>query len=281
MKKILIAVALFTNILFAQTVKFDLMPEGLHFMPIKSNMQESRIGILYFPDNANLKVDIGNNIDILGFNINNTKLTFGIEFMAYALSTNYQGRRLQIDALDGFFGGNGILSFPSENDKLFFRFRIIHNSAHFVDGHYDFGKDDWKNNIEPIPFTQDFGEITFAYVHDADAVQFRGINSVGYSSLVRPSLIKKWWGILGFEISYCLGRGFDKDINLFISSQAKLAGMPAYKLSYNNMLGVKFGNWNGQGVVFYFDYYSGNNYFSEYYYNRINKFGIGFLIDFN
>lgn len=280
MKKIILILIFVVNIIKAQNNSFELLPSGLHFMPLKSNMQESRLGILYFPDNANLKVDIGNNVDILGFNFDDSKLTFGMEFMAYALSTNYEGRRLQIDALDGFFGGNGVLSIRTELERLFFRFRIIHNSAHFVDGHYDFAKDMWKKNVTPIPFTQDFGEITFAYSRDFKKINSRANTSIGYSSLVRPSLIKKWWGNIGLELSYLINDDKNYNINLFISSQIKLAGMPSYKLNYNNMLGVKIGDWNDKGVVFYIDYYYGNNYFSEYYYNRIKKYGFGFFVDF-
>jgi len=282
MKKIILILLIALGKNFAQSIDFKLMPTGLHFLPLKANMQEARLGILYFPDNANLKVDIGNNIDLIELKLDETKVTFGIEFMAYALSTNYQGRRLQIDALDGFFGGNGTVSFPMNNDKLFFRFRIIHNSAHFVDGHFDFTKNEWKNNIEPIPFTQDFGEITTAFVGEYNKYGLRAYNSLGYSSLVRPSLIKKWWSNLGYELNYKLYENvnYTDEINLFVSSQVKLIGMPKYKLNYNNMIGVKFGNWNGKGVIFYLDYFIGNNYFSEYYYNRIRKFGIGFFVDF-
>ena len=282
MKKIFLIFLLFLSQMFAQETGFELMPMGLHFLPLKANMQESRLGILYFPDNANLKVDIGNNVDIIGLSFNDAKISFGIEFMAYALSTNYQGRRLQIDALDGFFGGNGTVSFLLNNDKLFFRFRIIHNSAHFVDGHFDFTKNIWKKNIEPIPFTQDFGEITSAYVHEKTNYGLKAFTSVGYSSLVRPSLIQKWWSTLGYELNYKIhvSEKSNSEINVFLSSHIKLIGMPKYKLNYNNMIGVKFGSWDGKGVVFYLDYYIGNNYFSEYYYNRIKKFGIGFFVDF-
>lgn len=280
MKKIILIFIFMVNFIIAQNISFEILPHGLHFMPLKSNMQESRLGILYFPENANLKVDIGNNVDIIGFNYKKSRLTFGMEFMAYALSTNYQGRRLQIDAVDGFFGGNGILSIHTDFDQIFFRFRIIHNSAHFVDGHFDFEKNIWKKNVAPIPFTQDFGEITFALQRDYKKINFRGNTSLGYSSLVRPALIKKWWGNAGIELSYLISDNKDYKINLFLSSQVKIAGMPKYKLNYNNLLGLKFGDWNGKGVVFYLDHYFGNNYFSEYYYRRIEKFGIGFFVDF-
>jgi len=281
MKKIFLLTIFFASQIIPQSGKLIFLPDGLNILPFKANMQEARLGILYFPDNANLKVDIGNAVDILGYNFDDDKFAMGIEFMAYALSTNYQGRRLQIDALDGFFGGNASLSIPCENGNLLFRFRIIHNSAHFVDGHYDFKNDRWSKNIYPIPFTQDFGEITSAYHTNFEMHEFKYYGSIGYSSLVRPSLIKKWWANIGWEFYFKVTDNFfEKPVNVFVANQIKLVGMPKYKLNYNNMLGIKLGEVEAKGVVFYFDYYLGNNYFSEYYYNRIKKFGIGFFVDF-
>ena len=46
------------------------------------------------------------------------------------------------------------------------------------------------------------------------------------------------------------------------------------------MAGLKFGDWDGKGLVFYMSYYIGANPFSEYYSNRIEKFGIGFFVDY-
>ena len=264
--------------------QFSFAPAGLHFMPLKANMQEARIGVLYFPDNANLKVDIGNNIDLLGFTWKNekVKLTFGIEFMAYALSTSFQGRRLQIDALDGFFGGNVSLSKMMNDNCVQMRFRVIHNSAHLVDGSYDSSKKEWKNNAEPIPFTRDFGEITIANEHHAKNYLLRYYGGVAYSTLVRPNEIKKFSLAAGFELSSnkILGKIFDKATNLFCAYQLNVHGIPNYAGDNHLMAGIKFGDWNNKGVVIYFSYFAGNNYFSEYYFQKIKKIGIGFLIDF-
>ncbi|MCB0747265.1 MAG: hypothetical protein KDC90_07355, partial [Ignavibacteriae bacterium] len=142
-----------SNQIFSQgkSLEFEFLPSGIHILPLKANYDEARIGILYYPKNGNLKVDIGNNIDLFAFNfpLSKSKITLSIEFMAYALSTNYEQKRLQIDALDGFFGGNVVFSKNYNDGKLISRFRIIHNSAHLVDGHYDDQNDEWMNNSRP------------------------------------------------------------------------------------------------------------------------------------
>ena len=110
----------------------SLFPSGSHFRPLLSNTQEAHFGVLYFSESANLKVDIGNSVDVINFSFPKDKLrlTIGIDFFAYAYSTSFKGNRLQIDALDGFFGGNAILSKNYDSGRFVTRFRIIHNSAH-------------------------------------------------------------------------------------------------------------------------------------------------------
>ncbi len=268
--------------IFPQVNNFEFLPQSLHFLPIKANNEEARIGVLYYPKNGNLKVDIGNNIDLLAFYFPNSKLTFSIEFMAYALSTNYEQKRLQIDALDGFFGGNMAFSKSYENGKLISRFRIIHNSAHLVDGHFDTDKNQWMNNDKPIPFTKDFGELLFGYQFLENFGTLRTYSAISYSTLIRPKILEKWNSYFGFEISSnkILDKFLEKDVNIFLATHFSLEGNPKYQLNYNNLLGAKFGTWDEKGIVFYLSYFYGSNPFSEYYSKRVNQFGIGFFIDF-
>lgn len=271
---------------YAQTDNFEFtfIPSGLNIMPLKANMQEARIGVQYFPDNANLKVDIGNSIDLLGFSWQKEKvrLTFGIDFTAYALSTGFQGRRLQIDALDGFFGGNASLSKSFDKNLLQLRFRIIHNSAHMVDGHYDFVKNEWMDNTSPIPFTRDFGELTLSHIVNSSNYVLRYYTGAAYSTLIRPDFLKKWSFSAGFELSSdkIFGNVFAKPTNLFLAYQIDFRGLPAYSGNNNLLAGIKFGTWSEKGIVLYLNYFAGNNYFSEYYYRKVEKLGIGFFIDF-
>jgi hypothetical protein len=73
---------------------------------------------------------------------------------------------------------------------------------------------------------------------------------------------------------------FDEPTNLFIASQFNIVGTPHYKLNTNFMGGLKFGEWDGKGLVLYLSYYLGSNPFSEYYTKRVKQFGVGFFVDF-
>jgi hypothetical protein len=281
--KIFLLLILFSQIILSQESNYELFPEGQNFMPLKANHQEARFGILYYPDNGYLKVDIGNSSDLFAISFrDNDRFSLAIDFMAYALSTNYAGKRLQIAVLDGFFGGHAAYRLSFDNRNLLFRFRIIHNSAHFVDGLWDSGGDDWIGEDRPIPFTQDFGEITVAdeLIFNFGLIKYYG--SVAYATLVRPAELEKWSANFGLEINsdQILGKVLQKPVNLFFATHNVFAGKPKYKLSTNNMLGVKFGNWYGKGLLFYLSYYYGNHKFSEYYFKRVSQFGIGFSVDF-
>lgn len=252
-------------------------------MPLKANHQEARLGILYYTENGFLKVDIGNSSDLFAISfMDNDKLTLAIDFMAYALSTNYAGKRLQIAVLDGFFGGHAAYRLSFDNRNVLMRFRIIHNSAHFVDGLWDNSSDDWIGDDDPIPFTQDFGELTVADEHLLSFGNLKYYGSVAYATLVRPAELEKWSFSCGLEISSdkIFGNVLHKPVNLFFASHNAFAGKPEYKLSTNNMFGVKFGEWYGKGLLLYLSYYYGNHKFSEYYFKRVSQFGIGFNVDF-
>ncbi|MCB0730479.1 MAG: DUF1207 domain-containing protein [Ignavibacteriae bacterium] len=286
-KFLAIFVLFFSTFINSQNISqnsVQLFSPGLHFLPFKANYQEARLGILYYTSNANLKVDIGNNVDLVRINLPVSKsiISLSVEFMGYALSTSYKGNRLQIDALDGFFGGNVAFSKEYEEGKLISRFRIIHNSAHLVDGHYDRNLDKWINDDEPIPFTRDFGELTLGYQFYPDFGIIRTYGTAAYSTLVRPSEIQKWSSYFGYEIAFdkIIEQTFGVKTNLFLANQFNLVGTPKYQLNSKFMSGVKFGEWDGKGLVLYLSYYTGANPFSEYYSQRIQKFGIGFFIDF-
>ncbi|MFO7448359.1 MAG: hypothetical protein R6W90_18510 [Ignavibacteriaceae bacterium] len=262
---------------------FEFLPPGLNFMPLKANNQEAKIGVLYHTATTNLKVDIGNNIDLFGYNFpqSSARLTAGIEFLAYALSTSYKGNRLQIDAVDGFFGGNLSYSqISGDGDKVLVRLRIIHNSAHFVDGHYDAATKQWIDNLEPNPYTEDFGELTAGHQLNFNKTIFKYFGGFSYSTLIRPSDLNRYNFHAGFELAYPFGKLAGKDENIFLANYINTDGIGEYIINQQTMLGVKFGNWEEKGILLYLSYYTGGDIFGSYYKRKISKFAVGFSVDF-
>jgi hypothetical protein len=275
----------FAPLLFSQ-IRFEFLPDGLNFLPLRANSQEAKLGVLYYPENANLKVDIGNTMDLLSFQFpeSKSKLNFGIEFMAYASVIGYEQLRLQIDAVDGFFGGNATFSKPINENLLSVRFRFIHNSAHLVDGNYwvhPYPRG-WSKPGGPIPFTRDFAELIAANSINSENYNLRYYGGGAFSLRIRPDILKRFSATAGFEINSdkIIGNLFDKPVNVFLAHNISYAGLPDYSFTNQSQLGVKFGNWESKGILFYFSFYSGNNMFSEYFDERINKVGFGFAVDF-
>jgi hypothetical protein len=270
-------------IVYPQASNFELFPSGLNFAPLKANNRDAKIGLIYIPENNNMKIDIGNNIDLISFQLSESeRLTAGIEFLAYALSTSYQGKRLQIDAVDGLFGGN--ISYSKKiDDKMFSgRFSIIHNSAHLVDGHWDFHNDRWIDNYRPVPYAKDFAELVVAYNYNTDFVSIRPYTGLEYAFLIRPSDIKRFNLESGFEIALTklLQPLFGKSKVIFFAHNFSLGGITSFRGSNNSMFGIKFGNWFEKGLLIFVSYYEGYDVFHSYYKRRVERFGLGFSVDF-
>ena len=202
--------------------------------------------------------------------------------MAYALSTSFSGKRLQIDAEDGFFGGNLSYSRIIDDNKILLRFRIIHNSAHLVDGHYDTSTESWIDGRGPTPYTEDFGEITAAHQLSFNSALFKYYGGLSYSTLVRPFDLKRYNFLLGFEfvLNDIFGKIADKGTEIFLASHVNTYGTESYSLSQQTMLGLKLGDWENKGIVLYLSYYTGRNIFGTYYDKTSSRFGIGFSVDY-
>ena len=260
---------------------FEFNPPGLHVAPLRANSEEPRVGVSKFTDAAEMRVDVGNSIDIVSWEdpSSGIRVTAGIDFMAYALTTGAEGLRLQIDAIDGLFGGNLSFSKTDGDQSLIARLRILHHSAHFVDGHYDAETDSWINNQSPIPYTRDFGELVLAWLSRGDLV-FRPYAGMRYSTLTRPAELQRFTYLAGLELSHNIGQMLDKPLNLYFAYNISWMGSPEYRASQQMQAGMKFGDMYGKGPSLYVAYYDGQDMFGEYYAESVSHIGIGFTVDF-
>lgn len=266
--------------------QFIFLPKGIDFMPLKAGADEPRMGLLYYSATSNLKLDIGNALDVFAFKFNSAKsrITVGAEFMAYAFVTSYLKYRLQIDALDGFFGGYINYSRHFNWGRFVTRFRYIHSSSHLVDGHWDNLNQVWINNQEPIAYGNNYAELLLANEQNLSRtlIRYYGGGSISTGMQTKSKRLKRLIYRAGLEYSIpnLFGKIFNRDENLFIAADLKIKGIPEYIVNQNYMFGIKFGNWNNKGVVIYASYYNGGDVFNQYFTNRVSRFGIGFMFDF-
>lgn len=265
------------------TVQF--LPGGTLFKPLVANPQEPRVGVRKEIGTSRLKLDIGSMLDFVQIPLDargTVNVRIGADFFTYALTTSAQGLRLQVDAVDGFFGGHIVMRAQEGPGTLALRLRLMHLSAHLIDGHFDNATGQWKNGQLPIPFTKDFGELLAAYAIPVDGLPLLVYSGIGYATLVRPTDVQRLMSLHGFELRTgdSFATVFGKPFELYAAYNLTLTGVPAYVGTNVIETGVKFGRWDDIGIKLYVNYASGLEFFSQYYNVRRSMGGIGFTLDF-
>lgn len=254
------------------------LPGGGGFPPPTAHQHEPHVGLRKQAGSSRLKIDIGSTIDLVEYRIGEAgeRLRVGADFFAYALSTGYQGKRLQIVAVDGYFGGHASYL---RADLLSFRARVMHASGHFLDGNYDAARRQWRDR-DPIPFARDFAELLVAMEPSAGTLAVRVYAGTAYAFLIRPQAIRRWSFLGGAEVhsGELIGPVFGRPAHMFLAHHVSLVGIPEYTAANTTEAGIKFGSWGGSGVKIYVSYVSGPDVFSQYFDLRRREWGIGFSL---
>jgi hypothetical protein len=230
------------------------------------------MGIAQEVGNSRMKVAIGNALDAYERRWGSDTLRVSALFFAYALANDHRGYRLKIDAADGFFGLGVSLHGAS---PWSFRFRILHLSAHMVDGHYNDELVMWRDGKEPFPFSRNYGELVAAHQCRLGGWILRPYAGFTYSPIVKPVAINKWTFLGGWEVH---GPG---STHVYGAHHFLLMGTPAFIGSNTIEAGVKFGAWNARGVRLFVSYQNGWDNFGEYYNVRREAVAGGFAFDFS
>jgi hypothetical protein len=186
---------------------------------------------------------------------------------------------LQIAAVNGFFGGHVTYTPKTDTCGLALRLRLLHVSAHLIDGAFDNNTGRWQGDRLPIPYTRDFGELVASYEWTQPFCLYGGFS---YATLVRPSDIKRVSFLAGLELhdSNLLGHVAGREATLYFAYHFTLSGASSYAGGNSLEGGVKLGAWKGSGVKLYLSYYAGLDVFSQYYDIRRTLWGVGFAFDF-
>lgn len=265
---------------------FVFLPGRLAVPPLVASAQEPHVGLRKEIGSSKMKLDIGASVDFLEVRTtsdSSSRFRVGIDFFTYALSTSADGLRLQIDAVDGFFGGHvAYIDHINAENRFVVRLRLLHLSAHFLDGHFNNSTQTWKGNRPPVPFTRDFGELIGMYDATFRAINLKVYGGFSYATLIRPVEIGRVEWHAGFELhsDKVIRSVFDKPFNIYLAEHTGLRTISSTIGTSNLEFGVKFGDWTGTGLRIYGDYFSGLDVFSQYYDIRRSNWGIGFAFDF-
>lgn len=265
MKKIITlfaALFMLSNVFYSQE-KYEVFPDDLLIQPFTANMIEPKVGFLFETDHNDLRLDIGNSMDIVRMNIkDNQSFSFGADFFTYTKLRSEDNFHFPVDAVDYLFGVNfGYKKLFGENEYGA-RLRISHISAHLVDGHYDKTLDAWRDGHEPRVYSREFIELMPFYRMN-DLRVYAGFT---YLFHVTPDLGKDSYQC-GFDYYWTDMLG--KYITPYAAYDLKLVNIDTYTGNNSLNLGVKFGKPYGKGFSVYFHYYNGKSVHGEYYeYNR-------------
>ena len=267
----LVSVASLSAVSQIDSTRCSFFPQRILFTPLLANHEEPRLGVQQEIGTSRMRIGIGNMVDAVEYSVGRDTVRWGVDFFAYALSNDFKGARFQIDAADGFFGMHFVYA---NGSPLSLRFRIVHFSAHFVDGHYDGDNMKWRDQRNPVPFSRNYGELVAAYTINTAQFSVRLYSGCSYAAVVKPADIQPFTTIHGIEIR---SQG---QIRVYVADDFSLVGVPRYSGSNNIEAGVKFGPWPERGVRIFLNYFSGLDNFGQYYNIRKDRWGIGFTFDF-
>lgn len=261
---------------------FVFLPGSIQFLPLSANEQEPRVGVRKEAGSSRMKLDIGSAVDLFGWVVAGGEFRAGAEFFTYALTTSANRLRLQVDAVDGYFGGRFTFAATTPQRTSALRLRLLHQSGHLIDGHWDYTAGFWRDGKLPVPYTRDFCELTGALGWRGDDLAVTLYTGVSYAWLARPDDLARWSTLHGVELrtTGLTGTALGKPFALYAADHLSVTGIPQYHVTMNLEAGAKFGAWDGTGIKVYGSYRSGLELFSQYFSSRRSFWGVGFALDF-
>lgn len=265
---------MFTGIFVKAQRNTELFPDELNIQPFTANMLEPKLGFLIHTSENQLRLDIGNTMDIVKLALNcEESLSIGADLFTYTMLRGETNFHFPVDAVDYLFGLNVGYKKVYGNKEFGGRFRVSHISAHFVDGHYDGPNQRWRDNLNPRVYSREFLELMPFYKFG----NFRVYTGFSYLFHIDPADLGKDSYQAGFE--YFFPNLLHTNITPFIGYDFKVIHLKKYSSNNSAVLGLKFGKFYGRGLSLYFTFYSGNNIHGEYYDYNSQYSALGINLD--
>ncbi len=272
-KKIFPFILIFLVSLTAQE-KLNIFPGELNIQPFTANILEPKLGFLFQINDNELRLDIGNSVDALHFNLDDgSTLSMGLDLFTYTLLRGESNFHFPVDAVDYLFGLNFGFKHNLGNMELGARMRISDNSTHFVDGHYDGPNQQWRDGFSPRVYSREFLEF-IPFVRFINLGHYGGVTYIFH---VDPTDLGKDAYQAGFD--YYLKDAINKWLTPFAAYDLKLVNLYERTANHSLNVGLKIGNAGGHGLSLYYHYYSGYSVHGEYFDFRREYSAFGLNVD--
>lgn len=272
-KFFLLLLFVFISDIYSQK-EVEYFPDDLTLKPFSANILEPKMGFLFDIGKNELRLDVGNSMDILKINYPSvSSLSFGVDFFTYSFLQRRKDFKFPVVAIDYLFGLNSVYKIKRDDYSYGIRTRLSHISAHFVDGHYNIVVDKWRDNIEPFVYSKEFFEFTPFY----QTKDFRLYATLTLIYHIKPSEL----GADAYQIGgeYFFQNVFNENVHVFFSSDLKISHLDDYNLSFNFQSGLKFGDIYSKNSTIYFQFYSGKNIHGELFNQNVRKISVGINFD--
>jgi hypothetical protein len=274
LKKIILLFTLFIPVVLLSQNNYELFPGNLNIQPFVANILEPKVGTLFQLNSEEIRLDIGNSLDIIQFmEDDKTTLSIGADFFTYTLLRGEKEFHFPVDAVDYLFGINFGYKKQIGCNEFGARIRLSHISAHFVDGHFDNRTEGWRNSRSPRVYSREFIEL----------IPYYRINNIraylGYTYIfhIDPSFLGKNDFQFGFD--YFFNNILSQYFHPFVGYDLKFLKINKYSGNNSIFLGIKIGSYTGNGLSIYYNFYSGKSIHGEYFdYNKTYN-AIGFNLD--
>lgn len=269
MKKILILVAILT-ISHSNLIKADNKVFDLNFKPLLANIQESRIGVIFTNSDEKLRLDIGGSYDLFQKQYKELyKWSIGVDFFTFTKLRSEGKMKFPVETTDFYFGINSSNITKYENAEVESRVRVGHISTHLSDGF----SDDDKFFQSPFVYSREFVDFTIAY-RKKEFRPYLGITAV-FSYI--PKDVNLIIPNLGIEFK----KAITPKAEIQLAYDFKVNGYDGKYFGMNNIVGgILFKTSENRGVLLKAEYYSGEDYYGQFYKSFTQYLSIGFQIDY-
>ncbi|MEW6506290.1 MAG: DUF1207 domain-containing protein [Bacteroidota bacterium] len=272
MKKFITLFFLFTITSYSQIL--ELFPGNLNVQPFIANTLEPKLGFLFQLSKNELRLDIGNSLDVFHYRLNDDEaISFGADLFTYTLLRGEKDFHFPVDAVDYLFGINGSYKKVVEKIEYGARLRISHISAHFVDGHFDASKGQWRYGLNPKVYSREFFEL-MPFVRFNS---FRIYAGLTYLFNVTPENLGRDNYQLGFD--YIVKEFASEMLSPFLAYDFMLVHINKYSANHSLAAGIKYGKPEGRGISIYFNFYSGKSIHGQYFDFNNTYSAIGINLD--
>jgi hypothetical protein len=263
------------------TTSVEFLPGSVIAPVLLAGPAEPRTGVRMEFGSSRLKLDLGAPFEFLHVPLgrDGDRLAAGALIFAYGLTTSSDGLRLQVSTVDGFFGGYVALLLERAEVQWSVRLRLLHQSAHLVDGAYDMDAGDWNDGRVPLPFTRDFGELTGHVLLRRERFRLRLYAGGSYATHLRPEELGRVGVTGGIEGMVIAGRVAGQPLAPYVAQHVTFGGKPELRGTWSVEAGIRFGAPESSGLRLYGGVITGPEIYGQYAAETRTSWGAGFAFD--